>query len=63
MAFVSGKTYYAHMYSVWSQNLDCIMTNSTGTDKTTEVLNALNGIQTNTLDAAYTQGVNAYQGE
>lgn len=63
MAFVSGKTYYAHMYSVWSQNLDCIMTNSTGTDKTTEVLNALNGIQTNTLDAAYTNGVNAYQGE
>ena len=47
----------------WSDEFGNYMTNSTGTDKTTEVLNALNGIQTNTLDAAYTAGVNAYQGE
>lgn len=54
---------YSRTGQSWAVTPGSSMTDSTGTDKTTEVLNALNGIQTNTLDAAYTNGVNAYQGE
>lgn len=52
---------YSRTGQSWDVTPGSSMLDSNGVDKTTEVMNALNGITTATLDAAYTAGVNAYQ--
>lgn len=64
VTYLVGETWYTYIPTQWQADIDASLVDSEGTDKTGYVINAITGvIQTNTLDAAYTQGVNAYQGE
>ena len=64
VAFLAGDTWYTYIQTQWQADINASLVDNNGVDKTGYVINAITGvIQTNTLDAAYTAGVNAYQGE
>lgn len=64
VAFLAGDTWYTYIQTQWQADINASLVDNNGTDKTGYVINAITGvIQTNTLDAAYAAGVNAYQGE
>ena len=70
IAWSYKTTSYSYNPMLWADSLNASMEDAKGTNKTSEVMSALMGnldptsiVQTNTLDAAYTQGVNSYKGE
>ena len=70
LGWCSKKTSYSIVPIFWRDAVTSNIEDFQGNDKTGEIMSAImrsidlsSIVQTNTLDAAYTQGVNAYQGE